>query len=146
MTELSRHWTPPATNHRHGMAEVVADASALVDLLLANEVGGAVSRRLAGQVLHAPAHVDAEVLSALGRLHRAGELAADDVASKLGELAVAPIRRHLVNELVLGAWARRHQLRLADALYVELAVSRGLPLVTTDRRLRAVPAAEIVTT
>lgn len=146
MTELSRRWTLPATNHRHHMAEVVADASALVDLLLANEVGGAVSRRLAGQVLHAPAHVDAEVLSALGRLHRAGELAADDVESKLGELAVAPIQRHAVSELVLGAWARRHQLRLADALSVELAVSRGLPLVTTDRRLRAVPAADIVTT
>jgi predicted nucleic acid-binding protein len=37
-----------------------------------------------------------------------------------------------------------HELRLADALYVELAAARALPLVTTDRRLRAVPVVEVV--
>jgi predicted nucleic acid-binding protein len=126
------------------MAEVVADASALVDLLLDNEPGQAVRRRLAGQVLHAPAHVDAEVLSALGRLHRAGQLEVDDVESRLVSLTEAPLVRHPVDGLVLGAWARRHQLRLADALYVELATTRGWPLVTTDRRLRSVPAADVV--
>ncbi len=107
------------------MADVAADASALVDLLLANDVGRAVRRRIAGQGLHAPSHVDAEILSALGRSHRAGDLSADEVETKLGALATAPIHRHPANELMLGAWARRHQLRLADALYVELAVSRG---------------------
>lgn len=137
--------TPCARNRQQDMAEVVTDASALVDLLLANELGHAVRRRIAGHVLHAPSHLDAEVLSALGRLHRAGELAAHDVESKIGELVVAPIQRHSVKGLVLGAWARHDQLRLVDALYVELAVSRGLPLVTTDRRLRAVPAADVVT-
>lgn len=126
------------------MAEVVVDASALVDLLLDNEPGQAVRRRLAGQVLHAPAHVDAEVLSALGRLHRAGQLAVDAVESRLVPLTEAPLVRHPVDGLVLGAWARRHQLRLADALYVELATTRGWPLVTTDRRLRGVPAADVV--
>lgn len=48
------------------MDEVVVDASALVDLLLDNALGGAVRRRIAGHVLHAPAHLDAEVLSTLG--------------------------------------------------------------------------------
>lgn len=120
------------------------DASALVDLLLANEMGHAVRHRIAGHVLHAPSHLDAEVISALGRLHRAGELAAHDVEGMLTELAIAPIQRHSVKDIVLGAWARRDQLRLVDALYVELAVSRRWPLVTTDRRLRAVPAADVV--
>lgn len=126
------------------MAEVVVDASALVDLLLANNLGHAVRRRITGQVLHSPSHVDAEVLSALGRLHRAGDLGADDVESRLASLTAAPIARHLVNELVLGAWARRHQLRLVDALYVELATTHGWPLVTTDHRLRDVPAVDVV--
>lgn len=128
------------------MAEVVVDASALVDLLLGNESGDAVRRRIAGHALHAPAHIDAEVLSALGRLHRAGDIEADAVESKLHELAAAPIRRHSVTDLLLGTWARRHQLRLADALYVQLAVSRDMPLVTTDRRLHAAPSAHVVTT
>lgn len=128
------------------MAEVVVDASAMVDLLLDNELGRAVRRRLAGHALHAPAHLDAEVLSALGRLHRAGDLEAEDVESKLRDLLAAPIRRHDVSDLLIGTWSRRHQLRLVDGLYVQLAVVRGLPLVTTDRRLRAAPSVDVVVT
>lgn len=126
------------------MAEVVADASALVDLLLGNDVGDAVHARLAGHVVHAPAHADAEILSALGRLERAGAVEADGVEVMLGHLAAAPIQRHPVTSLLLGAWSRRHQLRLADALYVELATARALPLITTDHRLRPVGVAEVV--
>lgn len=126
------------------MAEVVADAAALVDLLLGNDFGQAVGKRLAGTGLHAPAHVDAEVLSALGRLHRAGDLEAGDVETKLTALAAAPITRHGVADLLLGAWARRRRLRLADALYVELAVQLDCLLVTTDRRLHGEPGADIV--
>lgn len=134
------------TRRRPVMAEAVVDASALVDILLDNALGGAVRRRIAGHVLHAPAHIDAEVLSALGWLHRAGELEAESVESRLRELAGAPIQRHPIRDLLLGTWARRPPLRLVDALYVELAVSRGVPLVTTDRRLLAVPSADVVLT
>jgi predicted nucleic acid-binding protein len=126
------------------MAEVVLDASAFVDLLLGNPVGAAVRGRLAGHSLHAPGHIDAEVLSALGRLSRAGQLNDDTVTRLLGRVADAPIERHPVQTLVAGAWTRRHQLRLADALYVELAAARGSALVTTDRRLRAVPMVDVV--
>jgi predicted nucleic acid-binding protein len=126
------------------VAEVVVDASALVDLLLNNDLGRAVRQRIAGHVLNAPAHIDIEVLSALGRLHRADDLDADTVETKLHQLAAAPIQRHAVHALLVGTWARRHQLRLVDAVYVELAISRELPLVTTDRRLRATPSVEVV--
>ena len=126
------------------MAEVVLDASAFGDLLLGNPVGAAVRTRLAGHSLHAPGHIDAEVLSALGRLSRAGDLDDDTVARLLGRVVDAPIERHPVQTLVAGAWTRRHQLRLADALYVELAVARGSALVTTDRRLRDVPMVDVV--
>lgn len=128
------------------MAEVVADTSALVDLLLGNDLGQAVGKRLGGTGLHAPAHVDAEVLSALGRLHRAGDLEASAVEMKLNALATAPITRHGVDGLLLGAWARRHRPSLADALYVELAAQLDCPLVTTDRRLHREAVADIVRT
>jgi predicted nucleic acid-binding protein len=125
------------------MADVVLDASALVDLLLGNPNGEAVRSRLSGHQLHAPAHLDAEVLSALGRLNRAGLLSENEVELILSQIPQAVIRRHPVRDLLQGAWNRRHQLRLADALYVELAAGLGT-LVTTDRRLRGLPMVEVV--
>jgi len=125
---------------------VVLDASALVDLLVASPLGEPVRRRLEGHQLHAPAHLDAEVLSALGRLHRADKLSAVAVANRLRQLVVAPIVRHELAPLVEGAWKRRHNLRLVDALYVELATRLEAPLVTTDSALAAASsAAELVT-
>jgi predicted nucleic acid-binding protein len=125
---------------------VVIDASAVLEALLGTDAGIAVRARMRGCELHAPAHLDAEVLSALGRLHRAGELAAAAVTATLGELAAAPIHRHPLAGLLSGAWEARDQLRLVDALYVELAGSLGsLPLLTTDERLpRASALAEFI--
>jgi predicted nucleic acid-binding protein len=125
---------------------VVVDASVLVDLLAGTEVAQAVRARLARAVLHAPAHLDADVLSALGRLHRAGELAASDAEAGLSRLETVPLTRHDLPQLLGGAWARRSDLRLLDALYVELAARLGVRLLTTDHRLaRACPLAEAIT-
>jgi len=125
--------------------KAVIDASAIVDLLARSGGGPGALVRLSGRELHAPAHLDAEVLSGLGRLRRAGALSADEVAIRLGEFITAPITRHDLAFLVAGAWQRRHRLRLADALYAELAERLGLPLITTDARLaRVFPRAEIL--
>jgi predicted nucleic acid-binding protein len=126
------------------MAEVAVDASALIDLFLGGPLGDAVATRLAGHGLHGPAHLDAECLSALGRLNRAGDLPAATVEQFLARLADAPITRHPVHELLTGAWARRVNLRLADALYVELADQLGIALVTTDARLGPVGFVEVI--
>src|SRR5205085_4267392 len=90
---------PSATRPRPVMDEVVIDASAMVDLLLGGPIGDAVAARVSSCVLHGPAHLDAEALSALGRLHRAGELTADTVGSLLNRLATAPVLQHPVAEL-----------------------------------------------
>lgn len=122
---------------------VVVDASVLVDLLAGTDHATAAKARLVGTVMHAPAHMDAEVLSALGRLQRAGELSPADVEAGLGALTTVPLTRHPVAELATGAWSRRADLRLVDALYVELAAELRAPLLTTDYRLaRACPVAE----
>jgi predicted nucleic acid-binding protein len=115
---------------------LVVDASALVEALLGTGLGVKVRARMRGRQLHAPAHMDAEVLSALGRLHRAGELQEAAVTESLAELAAAPIRRHHLAGLLSGAWKRRENQRLVDALYAELAASLdSIPVLTTDARL-----------
>ena len=120
---------------------IVVDASAMVEALIGTRLGAAARMRLRGGELHAPAHLDAEILSALGRLHRAGELDVAMVSAALNELAVAPIRRHDLASLLAGAWSARDELRLVDALYVELSRALNAALVTTDRRLARVSAA-----
>lgn len=124
---------------------VVVDASVFVDLLAGTPHAVAATARLAGTSMHAPAHMDAEVLSALGRLQRAGELTTADVEAGLATLAAAPVTRHPAHELLAGAWSRRADLRLTDALYVELAARLRVPLLTTDHRLaRASRATEAI--
>jgi len=125
---------------------VVVDASAMVEALAGTRLGSATRARLRGCELHAPAHFDAEVLSAMGRLHRAGELDATVVSRALSELALAPIVRHPLTGLLSGAWAARDRLRLVDAMYAELSTALGAALVTTDGRLaRSTAAADLVT-
>lgn len=125
---------------------LVVDASAMVDLLLGAARAPAIRDRLRGSELHAPAHFDAEVLSALGRLERAGHLAASDAEDRLQRLADAPLERHPLPGLLVGAWQRRHNLRLVDALYVELGTSLDAPLLTVDTGLAAAaPMVELVT-
>lgn len=123
------------------MNRIVLDASAGVDLVLRTEAGEAVARHIADAELHTAAHFDAEVSSALARLHRAGSIGADDVAARLDlvsslDLSRAPITARMLRE----AWALREDVTARDALYVTLARGLGAGLVTTDRRLaRAVP-------
>lgn len=88
---------------------------------------------------------DAEVLSALGRMQRAGALTVAYVDAALEELRQVPVTRHGLSSLLAGAWSRRDTLRLTDALYVELAETAGLVLLTTDERLaRAWPSAHAI--
>ena len=124
------------------MAEpVIVDASAMVDLLVGSTVAGPIEDRLRGHELHVPAHFDAEVLSALGRLQRAGEMTVRQVTIRLQRVAAAPLQRHLLAPLLTGAWKLRHNLRLVDALYVELADRLDAPIVTTDAGLAAASSA-----
>lgn len=128
------------------MADLVVDASAMVDALAGTALGPGVVARLRDHTLHAPAHFDAEVLSALGRLQRAGSLSVRQVGTRIGRLQSAPVQRHLLTPLLDGAWRRRHNLRLVDALYAQLADDLGVALVTTDAGLATATAnGELVT-
>ena len=126
---------------------LVLDASAAVELLRRSVVGERVARVLSEAELVAPAHLDAEALSALGRLARAGAVPGRDVDRALDLLAILPLERYPLPPLLRRAWAMRENIALRDGLYVACAELIGAALVTLDARLaRAVPdGIELVT-
>jgi predicted nucleic acid-binding protein len=123
------------------VSDCVLDASAL-----ALAVGGksnpasALRARLAGMRRHAPHLIDAEVGNVLRRHEREGRLSTEEAAHGLRTAAVIIDHRYPhVGPLGELAWTLRHNLSFYDALYVALAASLRLPLVTADVRLTGAP-------
>lgn len=116
---------------------VVLDAPAMVDLLIEAASSDTIGTRLGGTTVHVPNHFDAEVLSAIARLVRAGRVGGDRAAEHLAQLVSAPYQRHDTAPLIMAAWHRRGTMRVTDALYVELGVLLGAPVVTTDAEMAA---------
>jgi predicted nucleic acid-binding protein len=121
------------------MSSAVLDASAAIELLLRTSAGWQAAAALRTRRVAVPAHFDAEVLSALGRLVRAGDLADKLVEPILLELARAPFVRYTLQPLLATAWGLRHNFAVRDALYVTLARRLGALLVTADARLAEAP-------
>lgn len=117
------------------MSIAVVDAATVVDLICdLPAVDPYRSHLEAADAVAAPAHLDAEVLSALGRLKRAGQLTRE--ADRVEALATFPARRWPLRPLLPAAWSLTDRIAVRDALYVALTVSLDATLVTTDARLR----------
>lgn len=115
---------------------VVLDAAAVVDVLLDNDHGRAARAHLESAQLFSVAHLDAEVFSALARLHRDNQLTADAVSERLALIADLDLDRLPINaSLLSAAWALRDNIAARDALYVAAAQSLSGKLLTTDDRL-----------
>jgi predicted nucleic acid-binding protein len=114
---------------------LVVDASVVVEVLRRSQLGDAVATTLRGATLTAPAHLDAEVLSALGRLVRAGDTEPAMVGQALDRLVRLPVERYPIAPLVRRAWALRQNIALRDGLYVACAETLTATLLTLDGRL-----------
>jgi predicted nucleic acid-binding protein len=128
------------------VAHAVVDASVVVDLLVEHPRTGAVRAALEGVDAVAPALLDAEVLNAVMRYARRGEISPARAQQALGLLVDADIERLPVAPLVLDAWSLRHNLSSYDALYVTLARALACPLITCDRALAAAPGLGVTVT
>lgn len=98
------------------------------------------------EAAHAPSVWPLEFLNALRVLERRKRLLTHQVDGMLGRLAAMRIavETEPVEMRVLLDLARRFELSVYDASYVELAMRRGLPLATRDAPLaRAARAAGI---
>jgi len=114
---------------------LVIDASAVVELLRGGQLGHQVAEEMRGAVLAAPAHLDAEVLSAIGRLSRATALTEAVVDRALGQVTRMPVQRYPLPPLVRRAWALRNIVALRDGLYVACAEALDAGLLTLDGKL-----------
>jgi predicted nucleic acid-binding protein len=114
---------------------LVADASAVVEVLRRTDLGDRIAATMRGATVAAPAHLDAEVLSALGRLWRAGEVDSKAVERSLERVGRMPVRRYPLTPLLRRAWALRDSIALRDGLYVACAELLDAALLTLDGRL-----------
>ncbi len=121
----------------------VVDASITLAWCFADESSDAtddVLRRLLTEGGLAPAHWPLEVANALRFGERRGWIDEAKLAvarSLLTELPVDVVPVDVAAALDVVDLARRHDLTSYDAVYLDLAASRGLALATADRRLAA---------
>lgn len=114
---------------------IVLDASAAVDLLLANTVGARVGQLVGQDDVVAPELIDVEVSSALARLVRTGALPEGGATARIRALQRMPVQRVPHRPLTARAWELRDRVRVSDAFYVACAELVGGTLLTTDGRL-----------
>lgn len=113
----------------------MVDAATVVDLICDLPAADPFRHHLTeADAVAAPAHLDAEVLSALGRLKRAGQLTHE--AERVSALGTFSARRWPLQPLLSAAWALTDRIAVRDAFYVALAASLDATLITSDRRLR----------
>ena len=123
------------------MSLAVVDASVLTVFYVADDPRRAdvVARLAAGDALFAPAHLDAEVLSALrGLALRLPSLSAA-IPAALRHLSHLPVRRMPLAPLLQRMWALRSNLTAYDAAYIALAEQLGGFVLTCDAKLAMAP-------
>lgn len=116
---------------------IVADASAVLELLLGTDAAARVAARLLDreEAVHVPHLLDVEVAQAVRRYTISGDLDAKQGARVLADLLDLPLHRHPHTVLLHRAWELRRSVTAYDAMYVALAEALGAPLLTRDRKL-----------
>ena len=116
---------------------IVADASAILEVLLRTEAGAVAERRLLrrGETIHAPSLIDLEVTQVIRRYSRRGDVSAGWARSAIQVLVAFPMERYGHEPLLLRIWELRENLTAYDAAYVALAEALRCPLLTGDARL-----------
>jgi len=116
---------------------MVVDASAVFEILTVPSPR--VLAKIEGRALQAPHLLDVEVLHALRRHERLGNIDSRRAQESLDVFLSMPVARFEHAPLLRRAWQLRANLTGYDAIYVALAESLDAPLLTCDARLRAAP-------
>jgi predicted nucleic acid-binding protein len=115
---------------------LVVDTSAVIHALVHRPAHPDLLRRLADDDdLGAPHLIDLEVLQALRRMVRIGELTDHQAADLRTDFAAMPLLRFPHTGVADRVWSLRDNLTAYDAAYVALAETMRCPLITSDARM-----------
>ena len=115
---------------------LVIDTSAVAAALVGRPTDSRLVDRLGNDGdLHAPHLLDVELLHALRRLVRTGQLTQERAADARADFAELTVVRYGHQPLADRAWDLRDSLTAYDATFVALAEALEVPLVTCDARL-----------
>lgn len=119
---------------------IVVDSSAVLEALVARDPAPRLVERLAEDGdLHAPHLIDTEVLHALRRMLRRGQVSverAHDARTDFADLTLVRYPHEPLNDRV---WELRENVTAYDATFIALAEALDVPLVTCDTRLAVAP-------
>lgn len=114
---------------------IVLDASAAVELVLSTAAGAGVAQRLTGQRIHAPAHLDLQVASAVRRAVLRDLITDHEGLTAIDDFQSLAVRRWSLPLLLDRSYALRATHSVADSFYLALAEGLSAPLISADARL-----------
>lgn len=115
---------------------IAVDASCVAEIVVAGPDAGPARVALAADTDHVAPHlIDAEVLGVIRRARLRDELDLTAATQAVQDLVAWPAERVDHRPLLARAWELRDTLSAPDALYVALAETLAVPLVTFDQRL-----------
>ena len=119
---------------------IVLDASAMLELLLATDIGRQDGQRIRGtESLHAPQLLVIECIQVIRRTWMRGDIDAELGALLIDDLLALDIELYDHELIATRTWELRDNLTAYDAAYVALSELLGAPLVTTDAKLAGAP-------
>jgi predicted nucleic acid-binding protein len=120
---------------------IVLDASILAAIVGDDGADGDIARAALAEAGEAsiPDLADIETLSVLRRLHLAGEISAARFRHAVDDLTALPLIRYPALPLLTRASKLIHNITAYDAVYVALAETLAVVLLTGDARLARTP-------
>jgi predicted nucleic acid-binding protein len=118
--------------------EVVADASALIAVVLDEPERGSIIAATEGATLISPLALPHEIGNALIAMHKRGRIEKEVILPAWRATQQIPVQLVPVEMETALTLALAHGIYAYDAYYLQCSLSRQRPLVTLDRKMRDV--------
>ena len=119
---------------------IIIDANAILEVIMNEEHRDDVIRLTQNSVLQAPECIDFEIGNALSAMMKRHLIDVNEAIDAYHEFAKIPIDRMRVDIADAVRISGEHNIYAYDAFYLVLAQKHQIPLLTYDKRMKAVAA------